>query len=110
MAVATPRALAQATVRFEPFSAVLTDEAIQVLNGFVHTGTRVMLADTASRVQIVSGIGPGEAGATAQRLSESRAASVSAYLVSLGLPNSRMEISSQTQTGERRADVRVVSR
>lgn len=108
--VPTPRTLARAAVSFEPFSAVLDDKSIRELNGFVQTATRVMLADTASRVAIVSGIGTGEAGATAQRLAESRAGSVGAYLVSLGLPHNRMDVSNQAQTGERRVDVSVVSR
>jgi hypothetical protein len=34
---------------------------------------------------------------------------VSAYLVSLGLPHNRIDISNQAQTGERRVDVSVVS-
>jgi hypothetical protein len=104
-----PRSLVRASVTFEPFSSVLDDPAIRALNGFVQPATRVMLSDTRSRIVVVSGIGTGEAGATAQRLSESRGGSVSAYLVSLGLPHNRIDISNQAQTGERRVDVSVVS-
>lgn len=105
-----PRTLAQASVSFETLSAVLDAGAIQALNAFVQTATRVMLADATSRVMLVSGIGSGEAGATARRLAESRAGSVSAYLAAMGLPHTRMEISHQAQTGDRRVDVSVISR
>jgi outer membrane protein OmpA-like peptidoglycan-associated protein len=104
-----PRTLTRATVSFEPFSAVLDETSMRALNGFVQTATRMMLADTTSRITIVTGIGTGEAGATAQRLAESRAGSVTSYLASLGLPRSRIDVSNQAQTGERRADVSVVS-
>lgn len=103
------RTLVGTSVKFEPFSSVLDDAAIQALNGFAQPATRLMLADTTSRIVIYSGIGTGEAGATAQRLSESRAGSVASYLVSLGLPHNRMDVSNQTQTGERRVDIRVLS-
>lgn len=109
-APAVPRSLSTASVSFEPFSAVLDADAIQALNAFVQTATRVMLADTAARVMVVSGIGTGEAGITAQRLAESRAGSVSAYLAAMGLPHTRMEFSHQAQTGERRVEVSVIGR
>ncbi len=102
--------LANASVNFLPYSAMLDGEAMKVVDAFVQTSTRPMLADVAARVVITGGIEGAETGAAALRLAESRAASVSLYLVSLGLPRNRVEVSSQAQTGARRTDLSLVSR
>lgn len=97
-------------VAFAPYSAMLDDSAIGVLNRFVQDSTRPLLADAAARVVVVSGVDAGETGAAALRLAESRSASVMAYLVSLGLPRNRVELSNHAQTGTRRAELTLVGR
>lgn len=105
-----PPSAGNASVMFPPFSAVLDDSAMKSLDAFVQHGTRAMLADVAARVVITSGIGSGETGTAALRLAESRAASVSVYLVALGLPRNRVEVSAASQTGTRRTDVSIIGR
>lgn len=97
-------------VTFSPYSAMLDDAAMKSIDAFVQGGTRAMLADVTARVVITSGIDPSETGPAAMRLAESRAASVGAYLVSRGLPRNRLEVSTASQTGTRRADLSVVAR
>lgn len=96
-------------VQFAPYSALLDDGAIASLNAFVQGSMRTLLADTATRVSVSGSIDPGETGAAAQQLAQSRAATVRAYLVSLGLPRNRIDIGADAMPS-RRADVRVVSR
>lgn len=107
---AAPTRDGSTSVAFAPYSAMLDDSAIGTLNRFVQDSTRPLLADAAARVVVISGVDAGETGAAALRLAESRGASVLAYLVSLGLPRNRVELSNDAQTGTRRAELSLVGR
>ena len=97
------------SLNFAPYSALLDAAAMKALDDFAQNATRPLLADTTARVLVVSGIDAGETGRAAQRLAESRAASVRAYLVSVGIPRQRIGVSTQSRTAARRADLGIVA-
>ena len=101
------RVVAAASVNFAPYSAMLDNTAMKSLDAFVHDGTRALLADTTANVTIVSGIDAAETGPAAMRLAESRAATIRVYLASIGFPRNRVDVSTQAQTGTRRADLNI---
>lgn len=111
-----PSAVAVAqTVSFAPYSALLDDRAIAALNAFTANLGDSPRKNPPVHVSLSGVIDGSEEGPASKRLAQSRAASVRAYLKTLGLPTNRVEIAadtaSETRDGSgRRVDLRVLTR
>jgi outer membrane protein OmpA-like peptidoglycan-associated protein len=104
------RSVSQASISFAPYSAVLDAASVKTLEDFVKGGARAIRSDTSARVVVTGGIDATEIGPPATQLAESRAATVRAKLVALGVARTSVDVSAKTPTAARRADVSIVVR
>ncbi|TDU30867.1 outer membrane protein OmpA-like peptidoglycan-associated protein [Panacagrimonas perspica] len=109
-AVSAERSVSRTSINFAPYSAVLDADSVNVLEDFIKSGARVMRSDTSARVVVTSGVDASEIGPPATQLAESRAATVRAKLVALGIARNSVDVSTKTPTAARRADVSIVVR
>ena len=93
-------------VPFAKYSAMLTNDATDILDTFSTNSLPMLMADISTRINVSGASEPGETGPAAAQLAYGRAAAVRTYLASRGIPRDRVDIGTDA-TPDRRADVRV---
>lgn len=102
LAVAAPRSVA---VAFAPYSSQIGPAAVAAIDRYLESQLDTLNQIPASGLRVRGYVDRAETGAPAVRLADSRAASVRAYLVSLGIPDDRVEARAGAGVSGRRAEL-----